>query len=226
MDYKLVYEGLIAKAKNRISLEEYFEVHHVVPRSLGGDDSKDNLVQLTAREHFLAHWLLWKIHRCKKTGKAFFAMSLASNGQQRSITARQYDAAKKALSVAMSGENNFWYGTTGPMGGRTHTEEFKNRHSTIMKAASEYKRGKPVSEVPGFKTGCGVPTQWGNVPAWNLGLKGNLSHSYGRKASDETRAKMRKPKAKVQCPHCGKVGGKPIMSRFHFGLCKVLKNDH
>ena len=33
----------------------YYENHHILPKSLGGDNSKDNLVNLTAREHFICH---------------------------------------------------------------------------------------------------------------------------------------------------------------------------
>ena len=40
----------------------YYEEHHVKPRSLGGKDTKANLVLLTPREHFLAHYLLCKIY--------------------------------------------------------------------------------------------------------------------------------------------------------------------
>lgn len=40
---------------------EYFETHHIVPKSLGGTDDKNNLVNLTAREHYIAHLLLVKI---------------------------------------------------------------------------------------------------------------------------------------------------------------------
>lgn len=38
----------------------YLETHHILPRSLGGKDTKENLVNLTAREHFLAHLLYEK----------------------------------------------------------------------------------------------------------------------------------------------------------------------
>ena len=41
-------------------LSGYSEVHHVVPRSLGGSDDADNLIRLTARQHYVAHWMLWK----------------------------------------------------------------------------------------------------------------------------------------------------------------------
>ena len=43
--------------------------------------------------------------------------------------------------------------------------------------------------------------------------------------SAETKKKMSKPKPLVTCPHCGLVGGKPTMYRFHFNGCKLLKNN-
>jgi len=61
MDYKRIYDQLCDRAKAR-SIVDYTERHHVVPRCLGGSDCVDNLVKLTAREHFLAHLLLRKIH--------------------------------------------------------------------------------------------------------------------------------------------------------------------
>ena len=59
MNYGRIYDELIERGKNRI-LEGYYEVHHIVPRCLGGDDSKDNLVNLTPEEHYVAHQLLVK----------------------------------------------------------------------------------------------------------------------------------------------------------------------
>lgn len=65
MDYQKVYNALILKrtAKPLKKTKElYTELHHIVPRCLGGSDDKENLVRLTAREHFIAHRLLTKIH--------------------------------------------------------------------------------------------------------------------------------------------------------------------
>lgn len=45
----------------------------------------------------------------------------------------------------------------------------------------------------------------------------------GRVFSEEHKQKLRKPKPQVTCPHCGKVGGKPTMYRFHFNSCKELR---
>lgn len=38
--------------------EEYHERHHINPESCGGLTTEDNLIDLYAREHFIAHKLL------------------------------------------------------------------------------------------------------------------------------------------------------------------------
>lgn len=63
MNYEKNYYDYINYVKdlNRFKGDgNYYEKHHIKPRSLGGSDSKENLVLLTAREHFLAHYLLCK----------------------------------------------------------------------------------------------------------------------------------------------------------------------
>lgn len=62
MDYKKHYETLIERARFR-KLDCYTENHHIKPKCIGGDDSKNNLVRLTAEEHYTAHLLLVKIYR-------------------------------------------------------------------------------------------------------------------------------------------------------------------
>jgi len=61
MNYNKIYDSLIERAKIRI-LNGYTETHHIVPKCIGGSNEYTNLVDLTAREHFLAHWLLVKIY--------------------------------------------------------------------------------------------------------------------------------------------------------------------
>lgn len=62
MTFKDQYDALIALAKARKIIWEPFkyEEHHIIPRCMGGGDTKDNLVLLTIREHFTAHILLAK----------------------------------------------------------------------------------------------------------------------------------------------------------------------
>jgi hypothetical protein len=61
MNYQNHYNLLIERGKNRI-LEGYKESHHILPRCMGGTDDPENLVDLTAEEHFVAHQLLVKIY--------------------------------------------------------------------------------------------------------------------------------------------------------------------
>jgi len=61
-----LYNNLISKAQqsNRsIDDDIYYERHHIIPKCMNGTNDINNLVLLTAREHFLAHWILVKIHR-------------------------------------------------------------------------------------------------------------------------------------------------------------------
>jgi hypothetical protein len=37
--------------------------HHIVPVHAGGTDEESNFTYLTVREHIIAHYLLWKIHK-------------------------------------------------------------------------------------------------------------------------------------------------------------------
>lgn len=71
MNYKKLYFTIIRnRINNPLSKDEYGEVHHIKPRSfwnlsqqsLNPDDQK-NLVRLSAREHFIVHFLLYKIYK-------------------------------------------------------------------------------------------------------------------------------------------------------------------
>ena len=37
--------------------------HHIIPKHSGGNDEDDNYTYLTIREHIIAHYLLWRIHK-------------------------------------------------------------------------------------------------------------------------------------------------------------------
>jgi hypothetical protein len=61
MNYKAIYDQLVFKAQNRVLLG-YCEKHHVVPKCMGGLNTKNNIVLFTAKEHFIAHKLLVRIY--------------------------------------------------------------------------------------------------------------------------------------------------------------------
>ena len=66
MNYQRIYNQFISDRKAReLELKasgEYFERHHITPKSLGGTDSEDNLIRLTPEDHLFAHLLLAKWH--------------------------------------------------------------------------------------------------------------------------------------------------------------------
>ena len=70
MNYEKHYNLLIERAKTR-SISGYTEHHHIIPKCMGGADTKDNLVELTHREHYIAHQLLM----CMNPGVASFVYS-------------------------------------------------------------------------------------------------------------------------------------------------------
>lgn len=101
MNYQKIYNQLIKRAQNR-TLEEgvYFETHHIIPRCMGGEDTSENLVKLTAREHFLCHWLLVRIHTGnKKIAHAFWSMCIIKRKyQERYIpSSRAYGEAREGV---------------------------------------------------------------------------------------------------------------------------------
>jgi len=114
--YTRWYYDIINRAKIRI-LESYTEKHHIIPRSLGGSNSADNLIELTAREHLICHWLLIKMTK----GEAYYKMlcalnAMRMNGHKEYITSRLYEEIKNKLSIEQSkryrGANNPNFGVT------------------------------------------------------------------------------------------------------------------
>lgn len=72
MDYSRIYGEFIANRREREpSIDGYFEVHHIVPRCKGGGNGSDNLIRLTAGDHFFAHLLLAKIYGGRLWGAVF-----------------------------------------------------------------------------------------------------------------------------------------------------------
>lgn len=63
MDYGRIYRDFIADRRIReSSLTGYVERHHIIPKSRGGSNDPENLIKLTAEDHFFAHLLLAKMH--------------------------------------------------------------------------------------------------------------------------------------------------------------------
>ena len=186
MNYQRHYDNLIERAQNR-TLNGYYELHHINPKCvIGYDDGKT--VALTAREHFIAHLLLWKIHPNNK-GLSFAVVMMGRRnnrnyGLLREIASKDNIAKtpeeREKRRERMKGntlgkghtEGKARPGELNGMYGRKQTEESK-------RSASEKKKGR----VPWSKDGVCVMSRecpgegWtrGNSKkkgkkAWNSGL--------------------------------------------------------
>jgi len=111
------YYSIIENAKTqerKKSKGNYFEAHHIIPHSLGGTKSKDNIVLLTAREHFICHVLLTKM----TSGKDKMRMSYAvyrlctpkSIKHADRYSSKTYEKFRESLSKNISGANSCHYG--------------------------------------------------------------------------------------------------------------------
>lgn len=127
MDYKAIYYKIIENAKKEIENGNryvgYYEKHHIQPKSLGGTNEKENLVKLTAREHFICHWLLVKMYdkgtiERNKMLCALWRMQCINENHKRYINSHVYEklriefaeAISKLTSVSQSGSRNSQFG--------------------------------------------------------------------------------------------------------------------
>lgn len=72
MTFKEQYDQLIEYRKNNpVPIGVYSEKHHIKPKSLFPELEKDknNIVNLTASEHFKAHYYLWKHYQLELRDK-------------------------------------------------------------------------------------------------------------------------------------------------------------
>lgn len=152
--YTRWYLSIVATAKYRL-LESYSEVHHIVPMCIGGGDNDENKVRLTAREHFICHFLLTKmLPRCKERNSLVYAasmMALTARGVKSSRYApssKTYEAIKIALRESMSGVNSPLFGKKrGPMSNSSKAKLSLSRMAiladgSVAKKISAALRGK------------------------------------------------------------------------------------
>ena len=108
MNYQRIYDQIVDRAKQeerKKSDTTYYESHHILPKCMGGCNSRENLVLLTGREHFLTHWILARIHPAnKKIAYAFWLMCNPKNkSQEKRHTpgSRAYGEAREGFSTAL-----------------------------------------------------------------------------------------------------------------------------
>lgn len=266
--YSKYYFNIINNAMSRIISENiYTERHHIIPKSLGGNNSKNNLIKLTAREHFICHWLLTKMTTEKSKLKmmaGLWMMSTVKNEhhQRYKVNSRTYEIirknAAKEFSKNLTGRK--LSDETKKKISQTRKEKIKNGEITVnenkekYKIISEKRKGKNLSEQTKVKIGNShrgksiSQEQKEYLSKLNTGksvsdetkikLSNTLKQQYangerqpiagmkGKKLSEDAKGKMRKPKARGSCPHCGIEGPLNSLKRYHYNNCKFKGNTN
>ena len=246
--YTTWYNAITDRARTR-KLYGYTERHHIIPKSLNGTDDKTNLVDLTAREHFICHWLLTKMH----TGEAKSKMIYALNGMKRSnefaqryetaITSRVYENLKKEFSIihsaTMKGRTPWNKGT--PITedqrsknrksalGKKHTDIAKSRISEaqIGRKRSEETKEKIRKALKGKPKG---PMSEENKLKISQGTKGKSKpEGMGAKLSATVAAQLAagthySQQPKQTCPNCGVQASKARYNGYHGDKCRSQLN--
>ena len=241
--YTKWYNNITDRAKNR-KLDCYTESHHIKPRSLGGLDTIDNLVDLTPREHFICHWLLVKMTTGQEHHKMLNALRMmrAENlNQQRyttKITARVYESIKQEYvelqSKKFTGKGNGMFGTQ-------HTQEAKDK--IRQKNLGKKLTAEQIENLKRAVTGKKKPPFTDEHKAkLSAAGSGKNNANYGKTASEETRKKIGdkirgrkqtpeeriarglanigKKREKKLCIHCSQLIAVNTYPRFHGDKCK------
>ena len=180
------------------------EKHHILPKSMGGTDEEENIIALTYREHFIAHWMLWKIHRNQEMADAFWLM--AHTKQYRRMNSRTFQKLKEQRNLVLSrrmSENN---PSTWP------SVKEKRRVAAL---GNDWGRANK-----GFKK---TEQQIENHKKSLLEYYKNNTTSDKQKSSVAEANRKRANKPKVSCPFCQKIGAEHLMNRYHFDKCREKK---
>lgn len=226
MNYLKIYNELMSDATNNPKSDSYKETHHILPQCMGGTNSRENLIELTARQHYLAHWLLYKIYKTSSLVHAWHCMSRIGAGQQnRTINSHLFQYCKlerkKQLSQQMSGSGNNFYG-------KRHTVEAKTKMSDANKGKrhtletrnkmSAAQRGNPKTVSHRQKIGRSGMLMLQNIHTKEI-IRVIDSDDRGNSAEWLNPRKL-KPELKYKCAHCDMVTTPSNLKRWHNENCK------
>ena len=197
MNYQKIYDQIIERAKTR-KLESYKERHHIIPKCIGGTNEKSNIVELTAREHFLCHWLLYEIYLGnRKLAMAFFMMCNIKDRNQKRYTpsSRIYQYAKNVSSLL--------------------------HHSKLDKYKDIYRQriiGKSNVTIYGEEKAIEISKKKSKSLLSTYEKDSTLS----KRKSLSMKNKNKKSQKLFTCSGCGKIGGISTMKQKHLPICKLL----
>ena len=212
--YTLTYFRIIEnRKKNPFPKNVYVEKHHIIPKCMGGDNNKANLIKVSGREHFVLHQLLTKMADGQHKYKMLEAFSIFSNNKNRNLrfTSRQIESMRKANAIASSERN-------------------KGNSSWLS-------RSPDSDETRQLKSQSSAKSRWINNGTEESFTQSHIEMvelnlwSYGRIKSDKkpgvaetTITKSRKDQEKIKCEFCGGIFSKGNYKASHGENCKHNPN--
>ena len=112
----IVSRGL-QRANNKTRAKEilgYVEGHHVLPKFICDEIEKkdpNNIVFLSAKEHFICHWLLTKMVTGSAQGRAYNALNKfrqSNKYQTRILNGNEYEAIRRAAARWQANGGTNW----------------------------------------------------------------------------------------------------------------------
>lgn len=228
MNYKRIHNQIIEKYRN-LDLKKgcgvYLEEHHIEPYSMSKNNEKDNLVMLPAREHYIIHWLLYKIYRNSQMAHAWNQMCNKSNTHER-YNSHTYKYAREAHAKHAS--EQFTGRKLKDTTKRKLSEKIKKKHlsgelNTSGKNNGMY--GKTVQQKTKDKM---IQTKINNSSLNHKEItKYKISKALtGKKKSKTAKINMSKAaKRTTVCSICNYVGTIGTINRYHNKNCKHINSE-
>lgn len=199
--YTETYIRLIVSRMGReIDPETYYEKHHIIPRCMNWSDEPFNMVSLTAREHFVAHWLLTKMCKTKShKSKMVFAFGrFFQQSYERRFSSHDFDKIRNA-----------WHDTEHPRKGSTMPEERKNQMRIENAGEGNPFWGKKHTEAAKKKMKAGAKRRLKDDPDHvNRASEAAAKKKRGVPHTEEHRARLSeaaKRRKRVPCSICDKL---------------------
>jgi hypothetical protein len=216
--YSKWYFSICNRVKSRVISEEK---HHIIPRSIGGNNSKENIAYLTTREHMICHILLTKMCISKKHQTSMLYAVRFMIDRTKSVRTKflaelrlkSFREKSKNMMGKVSTFNNL------DIVKKTHITRRKNQTNPFITSnpmLNEQSKNKKV-----LKTSGNLHFTKNKKPFVNIVT--NECKYFESRPSEEwiqqshlkgkTRSFKGKPSVRKQCPHCTLIYPAHILNR-------------
>lgn len=249
MNYQKIYNQIIERAKSENRQKNsgvYYEAHHIIPTCLGGIGHKSewkthpNIVLLTAREHFLCHWLLHEIYPTNDS--LFYAFKMmCSTGYNKRYTPSsriieysriEFSNKMKKRFIGIDERKNRSKSQLGLKKPLIAGENNPAKRLEVREKISKSNKGRKLSlesieKIRKTKTGKSNIELFGKEKALQASIKksNTLKENYKKnpellkRKSESMKGKNTGSQQKFTCPYCSKVGGISTMKQRHLPVC-------